>query len=131
MKKIMLILSAAVLLLCTTTCNSDEKNKGAFAKNIPKCLKQKIENSNWIWRADEYCSTHDTRKIYIYYYHPSETLTMMGYDEYCNFFMVEPEEGTPNPNDPNGFVWGFLLSDGTIEYEEDIYHFKRIVFTQK
>ena len=131
MKKIMLILSAAVLLLCLINCSSEEKNKGRFAKNIPICIKQKIEKDYSVWRADEYCSADDTPKIYIFLDHPSVTLNMMGYDENCNFFLIEAGENTWNPLNPDCFVWGYLLSDGTIEYKEDIYHFKRTVFTQK
>jgi len=133
MKKIMLFLSAAVLLLCATTCDSEEKNKGRFAKNIPVCIKERIKDDGWIVRADEYCSTDDAKKIYNFVHCPFPFLdTMMfWYDENCNFFLVQSEEYPVRVFNPDDWVWGFLLPDKTIEYKEDIYHFKRIVFTQK
>jgi len=129
MKKIILILSAAVLLLCTTTCNSEETNKGRFAKNIPACIKQTIKDDILIIQVEEYCSTDGTKKIYTFLSFHSPGI--IGYDENCNLLFIQTEEW--RPLDPDGFVWGFLLPDGTIKYkyEEDIYHFKRIVFTQK
>ena len=120
MKKMMLILSAALLLLCLTNCNS-EKNR--FAENIPICIKQKVNDQ--IVRIDEYCSTDDTKRIYVFFHEPTLPYSGVVYDEDCNFFLIK--WGPCNPLNPGGF----MLSDGTIEYKDDIYHFKRTVFKQK
>ncbi|MCL2289290.1 MAG: hypothetical protein FWC34_01090 [Bacteroidetes bacterium] len=129
MKKMILFLSAVILLLCLTTCKSDEENKGRYAKNIPDCVKEKIKNSPGIIRCREYCNTEGTKKIYELVF-PSGFGTM-GLNESCKSFLIESEEYTPIPASPDLWDWGYLLPDGTMEYKEDIYHFKRIVFTQK
>ena len=129
MKKIILFLSVAALLLCTTTCSSEEKNKGIFKKNVPECVKKMIKNTNVILRADEYCSTDDTKRIYDFVSPPN--YIVMWNDEKCNaFFVVEKGLPSLNPNQDN-WIKGYLLPNGTIEYKDDIYHFKRIVFTKK
>ena len=119
----MLSLSVVLFLLCAIAGCSKEKN--SLAKNIPECVKRHIDNS--ICRVDEYCSIDNT-KIYVLFdcYTPPIYLTM-GYDENCNFFFIE-QEGSPwHANEPGAFV----LPDGTIEYREDIYHFKRTVYLNK
>ena len=131
MKKVILLLCAAVLLLCLTSCNSDEIYKGRFAKNIPACVKQRIKEQDWVIRAEEYCSKDDTKKIYIFNEHPQSTVCLFGYDENCNNFIVKSDEYDCRALRPECFVWGEMLPDGTIEYEEDIYSFKRIVFKQR
>ena len=130
MRKIMLFLSAAILLLCVTTCSSDE-NKGRFKKNIPECIKQKIKDQDWIIRADEYCSKDNIKKIYIIYDHPQSIICLIGYDENCDEFLVKSDEYNCKPLNPECFVWGEMLPDGTIEYGGDIYRFKRVVFKQR
>jgi len=131
MKKVILLLCAAVLLLCLTSCNSDEIYKGRFAKNIPACVKQRIKEQDWVIRAEEYCSKGNTKKIYIFIDHPLSTLCPMGYDENCSYFLVKSDEYNCNPNAPSCWVWGEMLPNGTIEYKEEIYHFNRIVFKQR
>jgi len=129
MKKIILALCAAALLLCTTTCSSEETNKGRYAKNIPACVKGKIKSTDVIFRADEYCSTDGAKRIYDFATPPAYMVTWN--DEECNGFMVvEREAPSLNPNQDD-WDMGYLLPDGTIEYKNDFYHFKRIVFTQK
>ena len=126
MKRITLLLSAAILLLCTTTCNSEE-NKGRFAKNIPVCVKERIRENKEVCCVDEYCNIGDIKKIYIFFDHFTLPYITMGFNEDCKFFFIK-QEGSPwialNPE-------GFVLPDETIEYKEDIYHFKRTVFKQK
>jgi len=116
------------LLFCATTCS---KNKDFLAKNIPECIKQHIKEQSWVICVEEYCSKNDTKKIYIFKNHPSFKVCLMGYDENCNLFLVKSDEYNCIPNDPDEWVWGEVLPDGTIEYKDDIYHFKRIVFTKK
>ena len=133
----MLILSVAVLLLCLTNCNSEEE-KGDFAKNIPACIKKTIKGSDWVIFVDEYCTKNATKKIYAFLTendHSSLPYILMGYDKNCNEFLIN-EEGAPSfnpipPYPPGLFVYATLFPDGTIEYKDDIYHFKRTVFKQK
>jgi len=129
MKKLILFLSAAVLLLCTTTCSSEDENKGRFARNIPTCIKEIIKDSPSITRCGEYCSTDDTKKIYELVGPPGFGST--GFDENCNLFLIPSEEFPIIVTNPDDWDWAFVLPDGTIKYKEDIYHFKRVVFTQK
>jgi hypothetical protein len=64
-----------------------------------------------IMNVKEYCSMDGNKKIYTY-----NVLEMgsIGYDENCNTFLLQSEENTINPIDPDYWVWIFLLSDGTI-----------------
>jgi len=122
------------LLFSATTCS---KNKDYLAKNIPECIKQKIKDDNLIVSAEEYCTPDGIKKIYCFIMGevifkgcvlqpPPQT-----WDDNCNLFLLDSDEYTPNPLNPDEWVWGYLLPDGTIEYKENIYHFKRIVFTKK
>ena len=133
----MVFLSVIALLLCINSCDPEYKNKGRFAKDIPKCIKQSIEKERVI-RADEYCVPNGMKKIYHFIL---EDVMLHGelvswppqmYDENCNFLFIQTEEFTwiPSPHIDN-LVFGYLLPDGTIEYEDVIYRFKRVVFTQK
>jgi len=125
MKKIILFLGVTILLLCVTNCSSEETKKGRFAKEVPTCIQQKVNEQ--IVRIDEYCSTDDTKRIYVVFDHFTLPYISTGYDENCRLFFIK-QEGSPwvalNPE-------GFVLPDETIEYQEDIYCFKRTVFTQK
>jgi hypothetical protein len=79
------------------------------------------------YRVDEYCSVDDTLSLYVFFDEFTLPYITTGYDENCNLFFIE-QEGSP---------WhalyseGLVLPDGTIEYREDIYHFKRTVYKQK
>jgi hypothetical protein len=130
-KNIIVILSIIALLLCISACEREYKNKGRFEKNIPACIKELIKGQGWVIRAEEYCSKDDTKKIYLFLDHPQSTVCLIGYNENCNYFLVKSDEYDCNTLNPDCWVWGEMLPDGTIEYKEDIYRFNRVVFTQK
>jgi len=121
------VLGVVVLLLCATTC---KKNSEPFAKNIPECIKQHIKGQSWVISADEYYNKDDIKRIYIFNDHPSSKVCLIGYDENCNFFFIKSDDYNCMPLNPDEWVWGEMLPDGTIEYKEDIYLFKRVVFTK-
>ena len=123
MKKVMLSLSVVLCLLCAIMGCSKEKT--SFAKNIPECIKEMINKQTY--RVDEYCSVDDTLSLYVFFDEVTLPNITLGYDENCNFFFIE-QEGSPwHALEPGAFV----LPDGTIEYKEDIYHFKRTVYLNK
>jgi len=114
------------LLYSATTCS---KKSDSFAKNVPECIKQHIKGQTWVICVEEYCSQDDTQAIYIF--HDRSKICLIGYDENCKLFLVKSEEYNCNPFNPSCWLWGEMLPDGTIEFKEDIYHFKRIIFTKK
>jgi len=137
MKRIIVLLSAITLLLCINAC--EPQNKGHFEKGIPKCLKQTIKEVCEITSVEEYCNENGTKKIY----HILDNMakgeirtSLLMCDENCSNFIAWGEENPPRPLNPNDSIWNamdfsYLLQDGTIEHKGEIYHFKRIVFTQK
>jgi hypothetical protein len=120
MKKVMLGLSVALCLVCAIIgCSKENETK------IPACIKERINNQ--ICRVDEYCSVDDSLSLYVFFDEVTLPYITLGYDENCNFFFIE-QEGSPwHALEPGAFV----LPDGTIEYREDIYHFKRTVYLNK
>jgi hypothetical protein len=133
-KNIIVILSIIALLLCINACEREYRNKGRFEKNIPACIKQTIKEG-WIVSAEEYCSTDGAKRIYRFMMGDvifndiviKQSPEMM--DDECNEFFVEFDEYPTLI--PAELERGYSLPDGTIEFKEDIYHFKRIVFTKK
>jgi len=130
MKKMILFLSIVALTLCIISCEKAPRNKGHFSKDIPKCLQQLVKENLSITYVEEYCSVDGSKKLY----NPMPpAIGLLMYDENCKFVTVQSEEypwHVVEPEDPI-FNWGYLLPDGTVDYKENIYHFKRIVFTQK
>lgn len=54
------------------------------------------------------------------------------YDEHCAFLLINMEDYTWTPSSSlDDMPIGNFLPNGTIEYKDEIYHFTRIVFTQK
>jgi len=120
MKKIFLFLSVIVFTLCVTSCDklsnySNKKNKGTFAKDIPKCLKKMIKDNTCITRVEEYCNVTGGKRIYYLEKHPSVCIpavfTYWWVDEDCKGFSIYPNE--------------------TVEYSGETYYFKRDVFITK
>ena len=130
MKKVMLFLSVTICLVCAIICCSKEKN--SFAKNVPECIKERIKD-NYCWRIKEYCTTDGTKRTYNFLSNPSQSISATWYDDNCNFSLVNSEEDPVHVLEPDDPIWnwGYLLPDGTIEYREDIYHFKRTVYLNK
>jgi hypothetical protein len=137
MRKIGLIFGTIALMFYINACEPEYKNKGKFANGIPKCIKQSIKKDRVII-AEEYCASDGIKKIYrlimedvIWKGKPAHWPDQM-YDENCNRLMIDTEEFAWNPAPECGdLVVGYLFPNGTIEYNDVIYSFKRIVFTQK
>ncbi|MDR2970500.1 MAG: hypothetical protein LBU83_01025 [Bacteroidales bacterium] len=130
MKIVIPILSIVAFILWLTSCEKAPKNKDYLAKDFPKCLQQLIKEDLSITYVEEYCSEDGSKKLYNPM--PPEIGLLM-YEENCKFVTVQSEKypWTVNaPEDPI-FNWGYLLSDGTVDYKGNIYHLKRIVFTKK
>jgi len=134
----LMALGVIALLLCVTTC---KKNSDFFAKNIPECIKQKIKADDLIINAEEYCTQDGVKKIYRFKmrkvifnkddFRDTIQIPPQTWDENCNLFLLDSDEGTFKPLNPEEWVWANLLPDGTIKYKDNIYHFERIVFTRK
>jgi hypothetical protein len=139
MKRI-LIVSTFLLLIAIvfSACEKRCKNKGSFAKNIPECIKESIKKDCGVVCTEEYFAFNGTNTIYRFImkdvvwegtpmHYPDQA-----YDENCNFILLQTEEHEYNSGLSGGeVIFAYLLSNGTIEYDDVIYNFKRIVFTQK
>ena len=130
MKNRILGIIAIALLLSTNACKP--VNKGHFAKDIPVCIKQKIEEDCTVvlveeyyismYSLDEYCNV--AKRIYIFTHDMVSFLRLDGYDENCNHFFIG------NDLDPVFGVAEFL-PDGSVKYNKKEYSLSRIVFKQK
>ena len=136
MKRNVLLL-AIIALLGINACEKQPQNKGHFEKNIPKCLKEQVKQDRSIESVKEYCNENGTERIYYFDY--GENPIWQGfenplwvYDENCSFLAINSEDHTWIPSSSlDDMPIGNFLPNGTIEYKDEIYHFKRIVFTQK
>ena len=123
-KRITFSILLLFLAIGFTAC---EKNRGCFAKNIPECIKQSIKEDTRIIRAEEYCNTDKTKKIYHLIKKTIAPGIIMN-DENCNVIPVQTETFKWVLGKDDDWALGYLRPDGTVEYDGDIYHFKRVIF---
>ena len=140
MNRRILIVSTFLLLIAIgfSACEKRCRNKGSFAKNIPECIKKSIKEHCGVVCVEEYYAPNGTDKIYRFI---MEDVILHGtpmhwpdqaYDENCNIILLQTEEHEwiPGPSE-YGVIVAYLLPNGTIDYDDVIYDFKRIVFIQK
>jgi hypothetical protein len=127
MKKIILNLVAIALLLCINACH-----KYRF-DDVPACIKERIEKRKKegysIKHVKEYRNTDGTKKMYHLVEKRPLAPGIIMYDENCNTILVQSEEFTWVAGvSAKHLKFGYLQPDGTVEYDGDIYRFKRIVY---
>jgi hypothetical protein len=138
MKRI--IIASTLLLVFAigfSACEKYPKNKGNFERKIPPCIKENIKNWIGVICVEEYCTKGGTRKIYHFIYKEGTFMAypapLFVYDENCSSLLIQTEENPfiVNPDHIDVTMFGTMYPNGTIEYKDEIYSFKRIVFTQK